>query len=255
MAQVSIDKSVTPAERRMEIGRIGPEWRRFEREQTDCRACSRLVGCRESAPWRAPPAHRGSRYWARPVPGFGDRAPRLLVIGLAPGAHGANRTGRPFTGDAAGSLVYAALCRARFASAARSEARGDGLVLRGARVTNAVRCAPPGNRPSSREIARCSRFLRREIDLCGRAPRAVLCLGSIAWRAALEAFRARGLAVPRPRPGFAHGAEADLGPQAPVLIASYHPSQLNVRTGRLTPAMFGRVVARAARLARRERRP
>jgi uracil-DNA glycosylase family 4 len=182
------------------------------------------------------------------VPGFGDPGGRLVLVGLAPGAHGANRTGRMFTGDASGDFLYAALHRAGLASQPTSERRGDGLALTGVFITAAGRCAPPGNHPAPDELAACAPFLDRE--LAALRPSAVLALGAIAWDAALAAFLRAGVAVPRPRPRFAHGAEVAL-PGAPALLGSYHVSRQNTQTGRLTPAMFDAVVRRAVAAAGR----
>jgi uracil-DNA glycosylase family 4 len=192
-------------------------------------------------------AHRDETYWGRPVPGFGDARARVVLLGLAPGAHGANRTGRVFTGDGSGDVLYAALHRAGLASAPRAVSRRDGLVLRDAFVTNACRCAPPGNRPSPVELARCAPFLDRELAAL-RGARAIVALGAVAWTAALAHLGRTGLRVPRPRPRFAHGAEVLL-PGRPAVVASYHPSRQNTNTGRLTPAMLDAVLARALALA------
>jgi len=217
-------------------------------EIADCRRCPRLVAWRERIAREKRRAYAGERYWGRPVPGFGDARARLLLVGLAPGAHGANRTGRMFTGDGSGDFLYAALHRAGIASQPASRAHDDGLRLAGAFVTAACRCAPPGNAPSPGELAACAPFLDRELALLGEV-RAVLCLGAVAWKAALGALERRGAVLPRPRPRFAHGAELRL-PGAPALVASYHVSRQNTQTGRLMPAMFDAVVARAAALAR-----
>lgn len=220
---------------------------RIGAEVAACRACPRLVAWREAVAHAKRRAYRGETYWGRPVPGFGDPRARLLVLGLAPGAHGANRTGRMFTGDASGDFLYGALHRAGLASQPTSERRGDGLALAGCFISAAARCAPPDNAPTPEELARCAPFLDRELAVL--RPRAVLALGAIAWEAALRTFARAGAAVPRPRPRFAHGAEVAL-PGAPVLIGSYHVSRQNTQTGRLTPAMFDAAVARAVRLAR-----
>jgi uracil-DNA glycosylase family 4 len=217
-------------------------WTRLERELVACRACPRLVRWREAAAGAAPRSLRGAAYWSRPVPGFGDRRARIVLVGLAPGAHGANRTGRPFTGDGAGPFLYGALHRAGLASAPVSSARGDGLELRDARITNAVRCAPPGNLPAPAEFERCSSFLARELDLA-RDARVLLCLGGHAWKSVLRWLRDRGHALPRPAPRFGHGAEAAIGPY--LVLGAFHPSQLNTRTGRLTAPMFDDVLRRA----------
>ncbi len=221
-----------------------------------CRACPRLVAWREEVGRAKRRAYRDDDYWARPVPGFGDPRARLVLVGLAPGAHGANRTGRMFTGDASGDFLYAALHRAGIASQPTSERRGDGLALRGCFITAAVRCAPPDNRPAPDELARCAPFLDRELALL--RPRAVLALGAIAWRAVLGALARTGVALPRPRPPFAHGAELHLDPPPqrptragapPALLGSYHVSRQNTQTGRLTPQMFDAVLRRALAVA------
>jgi uracil-DNA glycosylase family 4 len=191
---------------------------------------------------------RDCEYWGRPVPAFGPPDARLLIVGLAPGAHGANRTGRPFTGDGAGPFLYGALHRAGAASAPQSIDRGDGLELDGVRITNAVRCVPPGNRPTPEEVRGCRDYLIREIRGLSELA-AILCLGAIAWQATLAALAELGSEIPRPRPRFAHGAEVRLGGAATArnLWGAYHPSQLNTRTGRLSSAMFDAVLRRALR--------
>jgi uracil-DNA glycosylase family 4 len=211
-----------------------------------CRACPRLVAWREEVARVRRRAYLDEPYWGRPVPGFGDAGAALLVLGLAPGAHGANRTGRMFTGDGSGDFLYAALHRAGLASSPVARAREDGLELSGAFVSNAARCVPPGNRPEPAELEACAGFLRRELELVG--PRAVLALGAIAWGAALDALAAAGHPLPRPRPRFAHGAELRL-PGAFALVGSYHVSRQNTQTGRLTPAMFDATLRRAVELA------
>lgn len=218
--------------------------RAVEAEVVRCRACPRLVAWRERVAREKRRAYREEHYWGRAVPGFGDPRAWLLVVGLAPAAHGANRTGRMFTGDASGEFLYAALHRAGMASQPWSRHREDGLALRGAFVTAACRCAPPQNRPSPEELARCAPFLDREAAALPEV-RVMLCLGAVAWEAALGHLRRRGLELPRPRPRFGHGAELAL-PGAPLLLASYHVSRQNTQTGRLTPAMLDRVLARAA---------
>jgi uracil-DNA glycosylase family 4 len=219
---------------------------RVAREIARCRACPRLVAWREEVARVKRRAYAGERYWGRPVPGFGDPGAPLVLVGLAPGAHGANRTGRMFTGDASGDFLYAALHRAGLASQPTSERAGDGLVLGGCFISNAARCAPPGNRPAPEELARCAPFL--DAELAATAPRAVVALGAVAWDAVLGALARRGVALPRPRPAFAHGAELRL-PGAFALVGSYHVSRQNTQTGRLTPAMFDAVIARAQALA------
>jgi uracil-DNA glycosylase family 4 len=223
-------------------------WRALDRDVVACARCTRLTAwCRRVAAEKKA-AFREHEYWGRPVPGFGDTSPRLLIVGLAPGAHGANRTGRPFTGDGAGPFLYGALHRAGFASAPESLDRGDGLELVGARITNAVRCAPPGNRPTPAEAQRCRPFLVRELDLASDAC-VVLALGAFAWNEVLAALAERGATLSKPKPRFGHGAEWHAGPRWPVLLGAFHPSQLNTRTGRLSAAMFDRVLARARSLS------
>lgn len=216
------------------------------RDVCACRACPRLVAWREEVARVRRRAYAGQAYWGRPVPGFGDPEAPLLVLGLAPGAHGANRTGRVFTGDDSGDFLYPALHRAGLASQAASSGRDDGLTLRGAWLSNAVRCVPPDNAPARDELRRCAPFLRRELSAI--RPRVVLALGAVAWGAALDALAEAGHPLPRPRPRFAHGAELRL-PGAPALLASYHVSRQNTRTGRLDAAMFDAVLRRALALA------
>ncbi len=206
-------------------------------------------------------AFRDQTYWGRPLPGFGDPRARLLILGLAPAAHGGNRTGRMFTGDRSGDFLYAALYRAGLASQPNSVGLDDGLALRGAYVTASVRCAPPANKPLPEEIRRCAGYLRREVNLLPGV-RAILCLGGLAFRAALDLARARGYELPRPLPRFAHALEVVLRPGADArrhgksgtgspsvppwtLLGCYHPSQQNTFTGRLTPGMLDAVLRRA----------
>jgi uracil-DNA glycosylase len=208
----------------------------------ECCRCPRLVRCREAAAADPPRRFAGQSYWARPVPGFGDPAARLLVVGLAPAAHGGNRTGRVFTGDRSGDWLYAALHRAGFANQASSIARGDGLALTGAYVSCVVRCAPPDNHPTPAERDRCVRYLARELELLTRV-RAVVALGGFAWDGFLLAAAQLGHPVSRPRPKFGHAAEARIGPWH--VVASYHVSQQNTFTGRLTEPMLDHVFSRA----------
>jgi uracil-DNA glycosylase family 4 len=220
---------------------------------TRCRACPRLVAWRERVAREKVARFRDFEYWGRPVPGFGDPDAWLLVVGLAPGAHGANRTGRMFTGDRSGDFLYAALHRAGLASQAESRTRDDGLVLRGAYIIAAIRCAPPGNRPEPVEIARCAPFFDREARLLPKV-RVVLALGAIAWRAYIDHLKRSAVAVPRPSPAFAHGAEVAFpGEELPLLLGSYHVSQQNTQTGKLTPAMFDAVLRKAKESAFRRR--
>ena len=207
-----------------------------------CRRCARLVRCREAAAADPPRRFAGQAYWARPVPGFGDPAARLLVVGLAPAAHGGNRTGRVFTGDRSGDWLYGALHRAGFANQAASTARDDGLRLTDAYVACIVRCAPPDNKPSPAERDRCLPFFTRELALLPNL-RVVLALGAFAWDGFLRAAAQRGHPVVRPRPTFAHGASAQVGPYR--VLGCYHVSQQNTFTGRLTEPMLDAVFATA----------
>ena len=195
-----------------------------------------------------PRRHAGERYWARPVPGFGDPDASILVVGLAPAAHGGNRTGRIFTGDRSGDWLFASMHRVGLASQPTSVHRGDGLTITGAYVAAAVRCAPPGNRPTPAERDTCLPYLVRELELLGGV-RVLVALGSFAWDAALRALAALGHRLPGPRPRFGHGAEAAVGPYA--LLGSYHPSQQNTFTGVLTEDMLDAVFARAAEVSER----
>ena len=215
----------------------------LQREIVECRACPRLVRWREEVARVKVRRFREWTYWARPVPGFGDPAGGLLIIGLAPAAHGGNRTGRMFTGDRSGDFLYAALHRAGFANQPTSVHKDDGLRLTGAYITAPCRCAPPENKPLPDELARCSAWLDREVSLLPRI-RVVLALGSIGWGAALQHFARRGLPIPRPRPQFGHGAEARIA-GGPILLGCYHVSQQNTNTGKLTPAMIDAVLRRA----------
>jgi uracil-DNA glycosylase len=223
--------------------------RALHREIVECRACPRLVAWREEVARLKVRRFREWTYWARPLPGFGDPRARLLVVGLAPAAHGGNRTGRMFTGDRSGDFLYAALHRAGFANQPTSVRRDDGLALREAFITAPCRCAPPGNKPLPDELSRCSVWLDREVALLPSVS-VVLALGSIGWGAALSHFARRGLAIPRPRPQFGHGAEAKI-PGGPVLLGCYHVSQQNTNTGKLTAKMIDAVLARAKELMRR----
>jgi uracil-DNA glycosylase family 4 len=211
-----------------------------------CRLCPRLVEWRETCAAEPPKRYRGETYWARPLDGFGDPRARLAIVGLAPAAHGANRTGRMFTGDRSGEWLYAALHRAGYANRAESERRDDGLRLSGAYVTAVVRCAPPANKPTTEERDRCLPYLERELELLGEC-RAIVALGAFAWDGVLRAARALGVELPRPRPRFGHGAEADLGRWQ--LLGCYHPSQQNTFTGKLTVPMIDAAFARARELA------
>jgi len=216
------------------------------REVSSCRLCPRLVSWRESVAVDPPRRYQGQRYWARPLPGFGDPKAHIVIVGLAPAAHGGNRTGRIFTGDRSGDWLFASLHRTGFANQARSEHPGDGLRLRGAYIAAVVRCAPPANRPTVAERDTCVQYLSRELQLLSEA-RVLVPLGSFAWDGALLALRANGVAVPRPKPRFGHGAEARVGSY--TLLGSFHPSQQNTFTGKLTEAMTDEIFKRAAELA------
>jgi uracil-DNA glycosylase family 4 len=209
-----------------------------------CRRCERLVDWREQVARARRAAYAGETYWGRPLPGFGDPAARIAVLGLAPAAHGGNRTGRVFTGDRSGDFLFAALWRVGLANQPTSVARDDGLRLRDAWVFAAVRCAPPANKPTPGERDNCLPFAVRELALLPNL-RVIVCLGAFAWDAALRLLALAGTPAPRPRPRFAHAAEA-----AP-LIGCFHPSQQNTFTGRLTAPMLDAVLARALELAER----
>ncbi len=209
-----------------------------------CRACSRLVACNRAAGSDPPKRFVGERYWSKPLTGFGDPRARVLVVGLAPAAHGGNRTGRVFTGDRSGDWLFGGLHRAGYANQPTSTSRDDGLQLRDAYVSVVVRCAPPGNKPTPDERDACLPFVVRELELLSRV-RAIIALGAFAWDGAVRAAKQLGHAV-QPRPAFGHGAEARLGPYA--LLGSYHVSQQNTFTGRLTVPMLDAVFARARAL-------
>lgn len=207
----------------------------------DCRRCPRLVRWREQVAEEKRAAYRDETYWGRPVPGFGDAQARLLVCGLAPAAHGGNRTGRVFTGDRSGDWLYGALYRAGFANQPTSLHRADGLHLTDCYVTACVRCAPPDNQPTPQERDACLGYLVEDFRLLLRV-RCVLCLGGFAWDGVLRALRELGHAA-KPKPKFGHGAMAQVGPYA--LLGCYHPSQQNTFTGRLTEKMLDAVLSQA----------
>lgn len=231
-------------------GRDGPARRRaLERlaaEVSSCRRCPRLVAWREEVARRRRRAFADQEYWGRPVPGFGDPEPWLLVLGLAPAAHGANRTGRVFTGDRSGEWLYRALHRAGLASQPHARDRHDGLRLWGTWVTACVRCAPPANRPTAGERDACRAWLERELDQLLPGLRVVVALGGFAFAHALRVLRDRGYEPPTPLPRFGHGREVRLGRL--TLLASYHPSQQNTFTGRLSEEMFDAIWHRARQL-------
>jgi uracil-DNA glycosylase len=257
--------------------------------QSVCRACPRLVEWREQVAASKRPSSRAERYWGRPVPGWGDERPWLLIVGLAPAAHGGNRTGRIFTGDRSGDVLFASLHRCGLAAQPTSVAAGDGQRLIGARMAAAVRCAPPVNKPTVTERDTCAPWLAAEYALVAESVRVAVCLGGFAWQAMWPVLRSAGFALPRPRPAFGHGAAVRLPPaghpapvplppaghRAPVplppaghrapaplasaghralarelvLIGCYHPSQQNTFTGRVTPAMLDEVFQQASALA------
>ena len=213
---------------------------------TTCRCCPRLVEWRERVAREKRASFAREDYWGHPVPGFGDPAGRLLVVGLAPAAHGANRTGRMFTGDRSGDWLYGALHRAGFASQAESTGRGDGMRLTDCYITAAVHCAPPANKPSREERDACQSFLEKELDLLQRV-QVMVALGKFAFDQLWRILQERGEPLPRPRTLFSHEAAVAIRPHL-TLLASFHPSQQNTFTGKLTEAMFDRVWARARSL-------
>jgi uracil-DNA glycosylase family 4 len=216
---------------------------------SECRRCPRLVAWREQVARERRAAYAHEDYWGRPLPGFGDEHARIVLLGLAPAAHGANRTGRMFTGDRSGDFLYAALWRAGLASQPEAVAVGDGLELQGVRITAAVRCAPPANRPTPHERDECLPWSVRELQLLSEVA-VVVCLGAFAWDAGLRLRRALNgpdAAPERPRPRFGHGAEAPGDPWP--LLGCFHPSQQNTFTGKLTPKMLDDVLARAVEMA------
>ena len=219
--------------------------RALNEEIVACRKCPRLVAYREKVAQEKRRAFREWTYWGKPVPGFGDACAELLILGLAPAAHGANRTGRVFTGDRSGDFLYKALHKASFANQPTSQHRDDGLQLTNAYVTATIRCAPPANKPLPHEISNCRGYFERELEIL--QPKVLLALGKIAWDAYLEILKRRGLIASRAAFPFAHGAEADLPGGVPRLFGVYHPSQQNTQTGRVTPAMYAQVLRRIRR--------
>jgi uracil-DNA glycosylase len=217
----------------------GEELAVLEREIVSCRVCPRLVGWREEVAREKRASFRDESYWGRPVPGFGDPGADVVVFGLAPAAHGANRTGRYFTGDRSGDFLFAALHRAGFASSPISRSKDDGMRLSGLWISAAVRCAPPQNRPTPAERDACLPYAARELELLDA--KVLLCLGAFAWDAALRLLEVR------PKPKFSHGAEYEVG--SLVFLGCYHPSQQNTFTGVLTPEMLDAVLSRARELS------
>lgn len=210
----------------------------------DCRECPRLIDWCGQVAREKRAAYRDDEYWGRPVPGFGSGRPSVWIVGLAPGAHGANRTGRMFTGDRSGDWLYAALYRAGLATIPTSTNRDDGQQLEGTRITAAVHCAPPDNKPTTEERNTCRHWLRREAELVLPEVSAVVALGSLAWSATIDALTHAGCDVPVPRPKFGHGAAFDVvRPRRIRVIGSYHPSQQNTFTGKLTEEMLDAIFA------------
>jgi uracil-DNA glycosylase family 4 len=218
----------------------------LEREVISCRRCPRLVQWREQVARERRASFADEEYWGRPLPGFGDPAARVLILGLAPAAHGGNRTGRIFTGDRSGDWLFASLWRTGFANQPTSVSRDDGLTLSDCFIAAAVRCAPPANRPLPAERDNCMPYLVRELSLLKRLA-VIVCLGGFAWEVAYRALAALGVAIPRPRPRFGHGALVEL--DGSTVLGCYHPSQQNTFTGRLTEAMIDDVMTRARELA------
>jgi len=233
--------------RRPSPSSLPPALAAINAEVCDCGRCPRLVAYRERIASEKRRAYRACDYWGRGVPGFGDPRARVLIIGLAPGAHGSNRTGRPFTGDSSGNFLYPVLFDTGFASQPTATARDDGLILTGAYITAAVRCAPPHNKPSPHEIANCSAFLDRELAELGHVA-VTVALGRIAFDAYLNHLKRRGVIVAKRDYRFAHGAHFAM-PDGSILLASYHPSNQNTNTGRLTREMLTAIFQRAAGLA------
>jgi uracil-DNA glycosylase family 4 len=219
----------------------------LNQEIVRCRKCPRLVEYREEVGRVKRRAYRDQDYWAKPVPGFGDPQARMLLVGLAPGAHGSNRTGRMFTGDASGNFLYRALFETGFASEATSVSRNDGLTLTDAYISAAVRCAPPDNKPLPEEIRTCRPYLERDLELLSNL-KVVVALGRLAFDVYLAILRDQGKIARRSAFVFGHNTEHRTGPGQPTLISSFHPSQQNTSTGKLTEAMFRAVFLRARRL-------
>ena len=260
----------------VDLAASAPTLAELTARQSVCRACPRLVAWREQLAVERRKSFRTERYWGRPIPGWGSAEPRVLIVGLAPAAHGGNRTGRIFTGDRSGDFLYAALYRCGLAAKPDSVTAGDGQRLIGARMVASVRCAPPDNKPTPVERLTCQPWLSTEMAMVADSVRVLVCLGGFAWQALWPALAATGFVVPRPRPAFGHGAEVLLdrisqSPEAPaptgtapaetggagarerrpvLLLGCYHPSQQNTFTGRVTPSMLDAVLTRAVTYAK-----
>lgn len=226
------------------------ELRIIAEEVSVCRKCPRLTKYREKVAREKRRAFRDWQYWGRGVPGFGDPQAKLFILGLAPAAHGGNRTGRVFTGDRSGDFLFEALYRAGFANQATSVRRDDGLQLRNAYVAAAARCAPPDNKPLPSEMLNCREYLERELALL--QPKVLLALGKIAWDAYLDLLKCEGKIKSRAAYRFAHGAEVEIAADLPRLFGVYHPSQQNTQTGRLTQPMYARVLKRIEKFLREQ---
>ena len=220
----------------------------LQEEIVSCRKCPRLVEYREKVAKEKRRAFREWTYWGRPVPGFGDPHAELFILGLAPAAHGGNRTGRVFTGDRSADFLYAALYKAGFANQATSVRRDDGLVLNNVFIAAAVRCAPPANKPLPSEILNCRGYMERELALL--KPKVILALGKIAWDAYLDILKSEGVIASRAKFVFAHGAVAKIPGDGPRLVGVYHPSQQNTQTGKLTSAMYTKVLNQIRKILR-----
>jgi len=230
-----------------QVGEVQDPWIVLESRVISCRRCPRLVAWREQVALERRRAYRDWNYWGKPVPGFGDRRARVLVVGLAPGAHGANRTGRMFTGDGSGVFLYRALHKAGFANQPETLHRDDGLQLTDLYISAVCRCAPPQNKPLPQEISNCLPFLLQEIELLSGLE-GIVCLGKIAFDNTLRLYRSQGRHIPSLE--FSHGAFYSLGEGLPWLLASYHPSRQNTQTGRLTEPMFDEIWEKARSLLR-----
>jgi uracil-DNA glycosylase len=236
------------AEQVRELASGAPTLAELTARQSVCRACPRLVAWREEVAAVRRKSFAAERYWGRPIAGWGDPAPSVLIVGLAPAAHGGNRTGRVFTGDRSGDFLFASLYRCGLAAQPTSVSADDGQRLIGARMVAAVRCAPPENKPTPVERDTCAPWLEAELQMVAGSLRSIVVLGGFAWQALWPALAGAGFALPRPRPAFGHGAEVELtrpGGPAVLLIGCYHPSQQNTFTGRITGEMLDAIFARA----------